>query len=304
MSRAADLIPFPRNGLVSYHYYKKFDLSLFGKFNLIADSGAYSAKTGGVEIGVRDLVRWYTEWRSQLAWCATLDVIGDQAGTRRNWEAMRDLGVDSVPTIHFPEPPGSLDYYGERGVEFVGLGGQVGRQRDPIMRWSVSVMRYARQRYPQMKFHGWGATSKAALLLPYYSVDSSSWYQGVLWGGAVIFDPRTPNRSFKLVHDGRSIYADTELCHVLSSFYGVEPSQVACSRGSMDSKWPVIATLARSARVWEDHMRTRHGLIAAPRQLPDAAPGPHLHIVMPSRDEPTVIRMANELVQDDNALVR
>jgi hypothetical protein len=298
-ARVPDLIPFPRNGLVSYHYYKKFDMSLFGRFTMIADSGAYSAKTGGVEISVKELVEWYAQWRSQFAWCATLDVIGDQAGTQRNWEAMRDAGCDTVPTIHFPEPPSAVDYYAERGVTFLGLGGQVGRLRDAVMRWTVSVMRYARDRYPDMRFHGWGATGKGSLLLPYFSVDSSSWYQGVLWGGATIFDPRDPAKVYKLVHDGASIYADTELCHVLSTFYGVDPKSVACSRGSMDSKWQVIETLARSARVWEDHMRTRHGRIDAPKELAGHEPGPHLHIVMPSRDEPTVIRMARELVLDD-----
>jgi hypothetical protein len=299
VSRAADLIPFPRNGLISYHYYKKFDISLFGRFNLIADSGAYSAKTNDAVIELKDLCAWYRQWSSQLSWCATLDVIGDQTGTQRNWEKMRDMGVDSVPTVHFPEPPASVDYYASRGVTFLGLGGQVGKMRDSVMRWAISVMRYSRDRWPDVRFHGWGATGRASLLLPYFSVDSSSWYQGVLWGGATIFDPRDPGQVYKLTHDGRSIYADTELCHVLSTFYGVKPSDVACSRGSMDSKWPVIATLARSARVWESHMRTRHGAIEAPKELAGHLPGPHLHIVMPSRDEPTVIRMARELVLDD-----
>lgn len=58
----APRIPFPRNGLISYHYGRNQDISLYDGFTLIADSGAYSAKTQGVQIKLPDLCAWANEW--------------------------------------------------------------------------------------------------------------------------------------------------------------------------------------------------------------------------------------------------
>jgi hypothetical protein len=167
----APRIPFPRNGLISYHYWHNRDVSLCSGFTLIADSGAYSAKTQGAEIKLPDLCAWANEWRDHFTWVAALDVIGDPVASRHNWEEMRSRGLNAIPSIHFPAPPSMLDTYAREGVTFIGLGGQVGGLPGSLMRWAVSVMRYARDHWPDMRFHGWGTTSRLSLKLPYFSVD-------------------------------------------------------------------------------------------------------------------------------------
>jgi len=292
-------LPFPQNCLVSYHYFKNYDMANLSRFTIIADSGAYSAKVHGLTIGVSDLCKWYTQWRSCFSWCAALDVIGDAAATKRNWEQMRDMGVDSVPTIHYPSPPSAIDYYASRGATFIGLGGQVRIGQSSAMRWVISVMRYARDRWPAVKFHGWGATGKLALMLPYFSVDSSSWWSGRMWGHMKLFHPGDPFKTFDLVYDGKHVFSDPELCNVLSTFYGVDPASVADSRGGA---WAPVDLMSRSAAVLESHLRARHGVIAPPPELSGQTPGPRLHIVMPT-EKNTLLRMAATLAEEQDALV-
>lgn len=98
----APRIPFPRNALVSYHYWRNRDISALADFTLVADSGAYSADTQGAVITVADLYAWATNWRKHFAWVAALDVIGDPVASHRNWELMRSHGVNAMPTVDFP----------------------------------------------------------------------------------------------------------------------------------------------------------------------------------------------------------
>lgn len=289
------LIPFPHNGLVSYHYSSKMDLSLYGQWSLIGDSGAFSALTQGVTIDIDALSDWAVKWQEagQLCWAAALDVIGDHNATHRNWLRMKGRGVKCVPTIHFPSPPKMIDDYAKDGVRFLGLGGQVGGNQASLMRWVVSVMRYARDTYPDMRFHGWGATSKGSLQLPYYSVDSTSWYEGVMWGSTSLQDPRDPAKIHRLDHDGKDAFRP-EMATLLSTYYGVDPASVADSRGS---NWHVVELMARSASLREIQLKQRHGVITRPPDHPDMEDGPRLHLVMPS-DTSVVKKMAAVLAEE------
>ena len=291
----AYLIPFPHNGLVSYHYSSKMDLSLYGQWSLIGDSGAFSALTQGVDIDIDALSDWAVKWQAagQLCWAAALDVIGDHKATHRNWLRMKGRGVKCVPTIHFPSPPRMIDDYAKDGVRFLGLGGQVGGNQASLMRWVVSVMRYARDTYPDMRFHGWGATSKGSLQLPYYSVDSTSWYEGVMWGSTSLQDPRDPAKIHRLDHDGKDAFRP-EMANLLSTYYGVDPASVADSRGS---NWNVVELMARSASLREIQLQQRHGVISAPPDHPGLEDGPRLHLVMPS-DTSVVKKMAAVLAEE------
>ena len=47
----APRIPFPRNALVSYHYWRSRDISALADFTLIADSGAFSADAYNAALG-------------------------------------------------------------------------------------------------------------------------------------------------------------------------------------------------------------------------------------------------------------
>jgi len=288
-------IPMPHNGLVSYHYSKGMDLSIYGGWRLIGDSGAFSAHTQGVTIDVDALTDWGLKWQEsgQLCWAAALDVIRNPVGTHKNWLRAKGRGLNAVPTVHFPAPPSTLDDYAKDGVRFLGLGGQVGGGQDALMRWAVSMMRYARDRWPDMRFHGWGATGKGSLLLPYYSVDSTSWYEGVLWGTTTLEDPRDPTKKWRLEHDGRAAY-EPKMANLLSTYYDIDPASVADSRGS---NWAAIQLMCRSAAQREIWLRKRHGMITPPPELAGQEDGPCLHLVMPS-DGPIVRKLATALAAE------
>jgi hypothetical protein len=272
------VIPAPRNILVSYHYFKSYDLNRFAGLRVIGDSGAFSAKSQGAEITTAALAGWAKKWRHRLCWVAALDVIGDAEGTRRNWhELVDDHGIPGVPTIHFGCDPSLMDYYVAQGVDFIGLGGLVGKPSPAQMRWLVRVFRYARDHHPDLRFHGWGVTNAEALNLPFFSVDSSGWGGGYRYGHLQLRDPRT-NTVYNLDLDGRTTY-DKDVATLLSREYGVSPSQVATS--GPHNRLLMVRLSALSASVLEQQFRRRHrrSPVPAPHwgQL-DRVDGPHYHL--------------------------
>lgn len=275
------MIPAPRNILVSYHYFKTYDLDRFAGLRVIGDSGAFSAKHQGAEITTAELAAWAKQWRHRLCWVAALDVIGDPEGTRRNWHEMVDVhGVPGVPTVHFGGDPKLLDYYGQRDVDFVGLGGLVGRPAPAQMRWLVTMFRYARTAWPDMRFHGWGITHTEALKLPFFSVDSSGWGGGYRYGTLILRDP-TSSRKHTINLDGRSTYSP-EIARLLRDHYGVNPSEVATSGGH--NRKLMVRLSALSASVQEQQFRKLHrrNPVLAPSwgQLAAKPPGPHAHLAV------------------------
>jgi len=292
------MIPAPRNALVSYHYYAKDDLEKYANLRLIGDSGAFSALSQGATIPLDDLCAWAIRWKHRLAWMASLDVIGDPVGTRRNWQIMVDrYGIQAVPTIHFPHGGREMEHYIDQGVDFFGLGGLVGTGYDKAktFRWLVSIFRYAQQRHPHVRFHGWGVTSQTLLRLPFFSVDSSAWGSGYRYGIVRIRDPRT-NKNVTVAMDGKDAYTSAK-AHLLARHYGVAPSQISRSHGGNAEL--IVRMSALSASVQEQHFRSAHGLITSPTwgiNTTYAAPrvhlvgesnegatspvdGPHLHLV-------------------------
>lgn len=282
------MIPAPRNILVSYHYFSGYDLNKFAGLRVIGDSGAFSAKHRGAEITTAALAAWGQKWRHRLCWLAALDVIGDQAATRYNWHDMVDgHGMPGVPTVHFGSEPSALDYFGKRDVDFVGLGGLVGRPASAQMRWLVSMFRYARDAWPDMRFHGWGITRSDALKLPFFSVDSSGWSGSYRYGQLALRDPKS-----KTVHavdlDGTQTYAPA-IARLLRDEYGVNPSQVSTS--GPHNRLLMVRLSALSASVQEQQMRYLHrrSRISAPTwgqlDTPEpTVPGPNYHLAGQCRD--------------------
>ena len=279
-------IPAPRNILVSYHYFKGYDLKRFAGLRVIGDSGAFSAHHQGAEITVPQLAAWARKWHDQLCWVASLDVIGNPAATKRNWLEMVDQhGVPAVPTVHFGGAPNLLDYYAAKGVDFVGLGGLVGRPAPAQMRWLVAMFRYARDNHPEMRFHGWGVTHRDALKLPFFSVDSSGWGGGYRYGRLTLRDPKS-----SVVHtlelDGRSTFTPA-VARLLRDEYGVNPSEVATS--GPHNRLLMVRLSALSASVQEQQFRQLHrrSPVSAPTwgQLGGIDAGPHIHLADTSQPE-------------------
>lgn len=219
---------YPINALVSYFYFAKDDLSTLhqGGLRLIGDSGAYSALTQGSKIDLKAFAEWGIKWRGALCWVASLDVIGDARATLKNYERLRGMGLDVIPTLHHGTKPADLDFYANDGVDFIGLGGLVGTNANAgsMMRWCLSLMRYARDAHPQMRFHGWGLTAIEPILnLPWWSVDSSSYGSAWRYGHMRLFNPRTA-KFVSIRTDGKEAFQHHDL---ITRYYGVSPAQIA-----------------------------------------------------------------------------
>src|SRR5215212_495065 len=147
------MIPAPKNLLVSFHYYKNWDLDRLRPRRIIGDSGAYSAKKIGAKVTTRQLAAWTKIWEHRLQWIASLDIAGDIEQTRKNWLRMVDeYQLPAVSTLHVGDPPEEMDWYAVRGVDFLGLGGMAGSNNLPSIqfRWLCQVFKYAQQAHPEM----------------------------------------------------------------------------------------------------------------------------------------------------------
>lgn len=293
------MIPAPMNILVSFHYFGRYNLDRFAGLRIIGDSGAYSARMQGVEIHTPELAAWAKQWQHRLAWVAALDVAGDTATTRRNWHEMVDEhGVPAVSSLHVGTPPAEMDYYAERGVDFLGLGGMAGGTSSPDIqfRWLVQVFKYAQTNHPNMRFHGWGITNQKMIRLPFYSVDSSGWGSGYRYGRLNLRDPNS-RKTHAIALNGRETYTPEIAC-LLRDHYGVNPSEVAKSE---PANRPLMVRLsALSASVQEQRFRHlhRHTPITAPTwgQLPGAQVGPHQHLALNAKgqeyENDTIVELA------------
>lgn len=252
-----------RNVLCSYHYFKDYDFTRLPDLNIIADSGAFSAKSQGATITVDDLAAWAKDWSGVFKWIASLDVIGDPDSTRRNWERMRDRhGLEAIPTIHWGSDPSLMDWYVEQGVDLLGLGGMVGRSSDKQMRWLVSVFKHQQRHHPDLGFHGWGVTSPKVMRLPFYSVDSSGWASVFRFGQVSVRDPRT-GRLHKYQADGRDLKRKPHIARLLRTEYGIDPDDVLVSNSSNRQLHARIALAA--LHVQERQFQKMHGPVRAPR---------------------------------------
>ena len=287
-------IPYPRNVLMSFHYFKDYDLDRLPNLTIIGDSGAFSAESQGARITTPELATWAKKWRHRLLWIASLDVIGDPRATYRNWRDMVDNhGVEGVPTIHFGTDPAEMDKYAKRGVDFMGLGGLVRVPTKAQMRWLIQVFKYQRRHHPDMRFHGWGCTSEPHLKLPFFSVDSSAWTASVRYGQMVLREPGT-NKSVLYMLDGREVY-QPHVARLLLDHYGVSPKEVAVSNAGNRQKIVRLSALAESVK--EQHMRRLHKSVSTPtwginRQT---EPGQKLHLALGYATGNTNPEQLNEL---------
>lgn len=272
----------PFDALVSSHYFNGKSETLLptmraAGMRIIGDSGAFSAMSLGQPIKIDDFAAWAERNRQHLAWVASLDAIGDERQSWLNWRYLTRNGLDTVPTVHFGTPPTALDRYADEGADFVGLGGVARRpDRDAVLRWLVSMFRYARDNHPEMRFHGWGVTGNDYLdHLPFYSVDSSGFGASFRYGRGQLIDPRTGKRTnFRL--DGR---ASASLTAALRRDYGASARELADSGAHNRPAHMVLAAL--NAQHLATYVRARHRVTPPTGQEPI---GPRIHVVATSDD--------------------
>jgi hypothetical protein len=282
------VIPPPKNLLVSFHYYKNWDLDRLQPCRIIGDSGAFSAKKIGAKVTTRQLAAWTKIWQHRLQWVASLDIAGDVEQTRKNWLRMvNDYQLPAVSTLHVGDDPSEMDWYAEQGVDLLGLGGMAGSNNLPSIqfRWLTKVFRYAQENHPEMRFHGWGITRGDWLRLPFFSCDSSGWGSSYRYGRIKLRHPLQPGKSYALELNGRSKRTfSPEVAELLRDHYGVNPSEIAKSGPS--NRMLLVKLSALSASVQEQQWRYQHrkSNITPPKwghlggwELP---PGPNQHLAM------------------------
>jgi len=269
----------PANALVSFHYFAESDMAELASWGLriIGDSGAYSAASQGTHIDRDKFYGWARQWRHCLLWVAGLDVIGDDDATWKNWvNAPSDLRL--VPTVHYGVPGSAIDKYVEAGADLIGLGGMVPYKSEPerLLRWCAQMMKYARDRHPHVRFHGWGVTHPALMMkLPWWSVDSSGYASAFRYGTMALVDPDVvPFRRFQVKLNGRDIAPHAAL---LRKHYGLQDwSRVAVS--NRDTRRDVGRVAVRTYQLMEDYLRRRYQ-VTSPQSLAVDSPGPHVHAV-------------------------
>ena len=157
---------------------------------LFVDSGAFSAYTRGVVIDIEEFVEFIKQHEDRLFCYAALDVIGDWKGTRKNYDRMKELGVDPIPCYHYGEPLIELEKYCEDGVEYIALGGAVeyASSRAKLQEFLDSCWSVLKDHFP-IKVHGFGITAQWALeRYPFYSCDSTAAICGGANGRVATFD--------------------------------------------------------------------------------------------------------------------
>lgn len=292
-------ITYPVDALTSYHYYRRDEgmlrLITTGRLRIIGDSGAFSAATQNVPIDIAEYAAWCRQWKDHLFWMASLDVIGDPATSLANWRILRDrYGLATVPTIHLGTDQRWLDAYARDGVDFVGLGGMVGKPQPVILRWCVHVLRYARHHHPQMRFHAWGQASRKFLdSVPVYSADSSGIFgEAYRYALLRIFDPTT-GRDHKIKLDG-----STDVIRIggmLRRWYGVDPNEIRTSHSG--NRAILIQLATASTQLYATWLQRRHNVSTPRWGINFATPSCYQSVVTESELGPKI-----HLVATDNDL--
>jgi len=268
---------YPVNALVSFHYFERIDIGEMDGWGLrlIGDSGAFSALSQGTPIDISAFCDWAMRWRDSLSWIASLDVIGDAEASWRNYEYLRARGVDAIPTIHYGESPELISRYAAEGIDFMGLGGMVGRKSEPqrLLRWTLSMFRYAREKHPEMRFHGWGVTHPELVMnLPWFSVDSSGFSSAYRFGRLSLFNPKTA-KSVGIDLNGKDIWKHAEL---VRGVYRVDPEKVAVSNG--DTRRDLVRLSVASVQRMEQYLQRRHKVSSPAYGIrPEPELGPRVH---------------------------
>lgn len=294
-------VEHPVDGLISYHYFrtptKVAELPPARLLRLIGDSGAFSSYSQGITVDLAEYAAWIRDNGTRFAWTASLDVLYDPDATWRNWTRLRDRHhVDTVPTIHLGSDPSVIDRYAAEGVDYMGLGGLVGKPRPVCLRWALHVMRYARDRHPHMRFHAWGVGYRDILdQLPVYSADSSgTTTKATRFGQIVLFDPRTQaSKNIKLDGKGNVNRWGT----LLRTTYGVDPNDIGHSHAG--NRTTLIQLAVASTQQYAGWLRRRFKVTAPASLGPDAPVGPRVHVVETSSSD--FRRITGQTVQETRA---
>jgi hypothetical protein len=223
-------------------------------FDIVVDSGAYTAHTKGIVIDREAYTAFLAENVGRYRFAIALDVIGDPEATRRNYVAMRsDLagtGVRLVPVWHVKDDLARLTQLC-RCTDLVAVGGMVGVPTAALIRLAFPAHQEAASF--GTKLHGLGVTSTRALTLPWSSVDSSSWTIARRY--PLLYLTR-PCGTIRRLERGRSLDAADA---ALVRRYGLDPDVVADKAATLGVPGKAVVYDYRRAMARTYMEQERHG---------------------------------------------
>jgi hypothetical protein len=146
-------------------------------------------------------------------------------------------------------------------------------------RWAVHAFRYARDRWPALRFHLWGVASDRLLdVLPAWSADASG--QLCEWGrfGCLrLFNPATGRRVI-VYRAGKSHAGETTVHHVgslLRRSFGVTPDELAALGTA--NRGMAARVVAASVQQYAAVLQRRYKVTPPVMYAGTATVGPTLH---------------------------
>ena len=152
------------------------------KIDVFLDSGAFSAFNSSANVSLSDYISFLKE--NKFKTYASLDVIYNPEGTRKNFEIMKNEGLNPIPTFHFGTDIKELDYYTQ--FPYIALGGLVpyAMKRKKLQNWlDYCFEKLIKKVQNGLKVHAFGVQNVEILKrYPFYSADGTSWKEGPRWG--------------------------------------------------------------------------------------------------------------------------
>lgn len=155
-------------------------------FDVVLDSGAYSAFKASGRINIEDYMNFLDELPFDLEFYFTLDVIGNPKETLRNYITLIKKNYKPVPVFTRGESFEKFDFYYEK-FDFIGIGGIAGTQNNrPYLRtlYKENIIKHH-------KVHWLGFWERDFLLNYHpFSCDTQSWFTASRFGRSSVFSSR------------------------------------------------------------------------------------------------------------------
>ncbi len=174
--------------LTSFAYFvKKTERAQRGlfynpQFDILLDSGAYSAYVGGEQIKLDDYIAFCHKWKDWLLGYVVLDVIKDSKKTTENWREMQKQGLNPIPIHTVGHDQHDLDeMFDESG--YVMLGGIFGNQANNR---EAIKLRHKWSKGRPVHWLGYGNEKLMRTFNP-FSVDLTNWQSGLRFGTLKVY---------------------------------------------------------------------------------------------------------------------
>lgn len=210
------------------------------RFELLIDSGAFSAKNAGIEIDLDEYMAWLHKWEKHLHGYIALDVVQDPEATDANLRIMVKDGLKPVAVHVFGDTEERMDELFTL-TDWVAIAGLRRPKRGQAPK---SYVKMKHQWAKGRQVHWLGYTSQVMLegLRP-YSCDCASWLAADIWGKVPVYLGRglwIPQFTYPQLYE-KGYHLDPRIRRAVES-YGVEWTDFLSAemwRYSGDKeKWP------------------------------------------------------------------